>query len=485
MHQNANTPLPFRQGEKRGIIITSGHSVAGIKDYINYKGILKGRGEIILRKNREGSKTLKRKYAKGGNYIIRLMILLCLFVVPVSAFAEGATIPSIQSLNLELRSAVLVEPVTGQVLLSINAEQAYAPASMTKMMTGYIVADQVKKGVVSWNDVVTVKENASKTIGSRVYLALGETHTVKELFTAMLVHSANDAAVALAEYVSGSEQQFVTLMNEEAKRLGMEKSYYINVSGLDRADMPIRFRPQEQGENVMSAMDVATLVKSIIQDHPEIVEVTALPSYQFRASDREPLVNTNWMLESNKNTKYNQYAYEGLDGLKTGFTDSAGYCFAGTAERDGMRLISVVMGTKSLAKRFTETKKVLDYGFDHFELKQVVAAKSTPKGREIVPVKMGTKTEVPVVTEQAVHFILPKGSDISQLSYKTDFVLGELTAPLPAGTKAGTITYTYQIEGMDTVQQKTINMVATEEIEKAGWFRLMFRSIWEALSGLF
>ncbi|GED69851.1 D-alanyl-D-alanine carboxypeptidase [Brevibacillus reuszeri] len=438
-----------------------------------------------MRENKEGSKTFKRKYAKGRDYFISFMILLCLFVIPVSAFAEAAKIPSIQSVNLELRSAVLVEPVTGQVLLSINADQAYAPASMTKMMTGYIIADKVKKGAISWNDVVTVKENASQTIGSRAYLALGETHTVQELFTVMLVHSANDAAVALAEYVSGSEQQFVTEMNEEAKRLGMEKSYYINVSGLDRTDMPLPFRPQEQGENVMSAMDVATLVKSIFQDHPEMLEVTSMPSYQFRATDREPFVNTNWMLESNKDSQYKKYAYEGLDGLKTGFTDSAGYCFASTAERDGMRLISVVMGTKSMSKRFTETKKVLDYGFDHFELKQVVAAKSTPKGMEMVLVKSGTKTEVPVLTEQAVSFLVPKGSDASQLSYQTNFVPQELTAPFAAGAKAGTITYTYQIEGKDMIQEKTVNMVAADEVEKAGWVRLLFRSIWEVVSGLF
>uniref|UniRef100_UPI0035A15AE6 D-alanyl-D-alanine carboxypeptidase family protein n=1 Tax=Brevibacillus daliensis TaxID=2892995 RepID=UPI0035A15AE6 len=429
---------------------------------------------------------------------------MCFLVLPVSAFGETAKlmapsaesnaakttsdalkIPSIGSLNLKLKTSVLVEPITGQVLLSINADQAYAPASMTKMMTGYIVADQVKKGEISWDDVVTVKENASKTIGSRVFLAIGETHTVKELYTAMLVHSANDAAVAIAEYVSGSEQQFVERMNQEAQRMGMKNTYYINVTGLDPADMPITFRPEEKAENMMSAMDVATLVTSIIQNHPEILEVTTIQSYKFRVSDREPLVNTNWMLESNKNTKFKQYAYEGLDGLKTGFTDSAGYCFAGTAERDGMRLISVVMGTESMDKRFTETKKVLDYGFNHFEVKQVVAGNSTAKGVESVPVKKGKETEVPVLTEQAVHFMVPKGTDSSQLSFKTNFEVEALTAPFHAGTKTGTITYTYQMEGMDTVQEKTVNLVAAEKMEKAGWIRLLLRSIWEAFTSFF
>lgn len=424
------------------------------------------------------------------------MIMLSLFAAPVSALKEtgiytasatestaGTTTAEAVKLNLSLRSAVLVEPVTGQVLLSINAEKAYAPASMTKMMTAYIVAESVKKGDFSWNDVVTVKENASKTIGSRVYLAQGETHTVKELYQAMLVHSANDAAVALAEYASGSEQQFVTRMNQEAKRMGMIHTSYINATGLDRIDMPKNFRPEEKGENLMSAMDVATLVRSIIQDHPEILEVTSIPSFQFRASDKEPLLNTNWMLASNQNNnKYKQYAYEGLDGLKTGFTDSAGYCFAGTAERDGMRLISVVMGTESMTKRFTETKKVLDYGFQHFEVKQVVAENSPAKN---VSVKEGVKTEVPVVTEEAVHFVVPKGTDPSQLPMKTHIEVEALTAPFQAGIKAGTITYTYQIEGMDQVQEKTVNLIAAEQMEKGGWFRLMFRSILEFFTDLF
>ncbi|SFM35589.1 D-alanyl-D-alanine carboxypeptidase (penicillin-binding protein 5/6) [Paenibacillus sp. 1_12] len=458
-----------------------------------------------MKYNNEVSITLKCTKSISRKCLISLILLLCLFFVPVSTFAEttilmaqstesiaaktiseSVKIPSISSLNLKLKSAVLLEPITGQVLLSKNADKAYAPASMTKLMTGYIIEDKVKNREISWNDVVTVKENASKTIGSRVFLAKGETHTVKELFFAMLIHSANDAAVALAEYVSGSEKQFVTLMNQEAQRMGMVNSYFINSSGLDRADMPITFRSEEKGENMMSAMDVANLVKYIIQDHPDFLETTTIQSYKFRASDREALVNTNWMLESNKNvTQFKQFAYEGLDGLKTGFTDSAGYCFASTAERNGMRLISVVMGTESTVERFTETKKVLDFGFNYFEVRQVVASNSTAKGVDKVPVKKGTKTEVPVVTEQAINFIVPKGTDASQLSFKTSIMVDELTAPFHEGTKTGTITYTYQIEGMANTQEKTVNLVSSQEMEKAGWFRLMLRSLWEGFHNIF
>ncbi|GIP37260.1 D-alanyl-D-alanine carboxypeptidase [Paenibacillus sp. J31TS4] len=457
-----------------------------------------------MKKTKDLANPFKCKRPQRRNHALSLMILLCFFAVSASTFAEITIlaaplkeniatktseenkIPSIGSLNLKLKSAVLVVPLTGQVLLSIDADKAYAPASMTKMMTGYIIEDKVKKGEISWNNIVTVKENASKTIGTRVFLTKGETHTVRELYIAMVVHSANDAAVALAEYVSDSEQNFVKLMNQEAKRMGMTNTYFINATGLDRADMPITFRPEEKRENMMSAMDIATLVKYMIQDHPGFLEVSTIQSYQFRASDREPLINSNWMLESNKNNpRFKQYAYEGLDGMKTGFTDRAGYCFASTAEREGMRLISVVMGTESMDKRFTETKKVLDYGFNHFEVMQFVAGSSTAKGVERAAVKKGKNTEVPVVAERDVYFIVPKGTDASQLSFKTKSAVEALTAPFQAGTKTGTITYTYQMEGMDNVQERTVNLVTAEKMEKAGWFRLILRSLKEVIISVF
>ncbi|MCM3786746.1 D-alanyl-D-alanine carboxypeptidase [Neobacillus mesonae] len=399
---------------------------------------------------------------------------------------DAAKVPSPDTLNLNVRSAVLIEPTTGEILMSINADEAYAPASMTKMMTEYIVADKVKKGEFSWDDVVTVHENAASSIGSRIFLAEGDQHTVKELYIAMAVGSANDATVALAEYVAGSEEEFVKMMNEEAKRMGLTKTHFINSTGLDRADMPAKYRPSEEGETLMSAMDAAILAKYIITDHPDFSEFTAIQSYKFRDTDAEPMVNWNWMLESNKDiTNFKQFAYEGLDGLKTGHTQSAGNCFAGTAERDGMRLISVVMGADSNASRFTETKKVLDYGFDNFEVKQVVAAKTAVAGAETAPVVKGKETEAPVVTEQAVNFLVPKGTENPTPTFETSFEGEGLTAPVEAGTKAGTITYTYKIEGMASEQVQTVNLVTSEKVEKAGWFSLMFRAIGDFFGDMF
>ncbi|GGG10027.1 D-alanyl-D-alanine carboxypeptidase [Paenibacillus albidus] len=404
-----------------------------------------------------------------------------------TAPAKAVKIPSIESLGLNLKSAVLLEPTTGQVLMSLNADEPLPPASMTKMMTEYLVADAVKNGKFSWEDKVVVKENAAKQIGSRIFLAIGDEHTVEELYIAMAVGSANDATVALAEYVSGSEQDFVKLMNETAQKMGMKTAYFINTTGLDRADMPEKYQPESDRETVMSAMDAAILAKYIVTDHPDFTRFTTIQSYKFRERDKEPMININWMLEANKDiANFKAYAYPGLDGLKTGHTSKAGNNFTGTAVRDEMRLISVVMGANSEAHRFTETKKVLDFGFNNFEIKQVIAPKSVVSGYETVPVQKGKSKEVPVVTDAGVTFIVPKGT--VNPAIKTTVQINDpatVVAPIAASTKLGKVTYSYKADGMSEVQQKTVNLIATEEAEKAGWFKLLLRAIGEFFSDLF
>ncbi|KAA8787540.1 D-alanyl-D-alanine carboxypeptidase [Paenibacillus amylolyticus] len=447
----------------------------------------------------------KRQILKKSVASVMLINMLCMSaVMPVMAAAsdsgqvltaaatttktpaKAVSIPSVDSLGLDVRSAVLMEASTGQILLSVDADKAMPPASMTKMMTEYIVAEQVKQGKFGWDTVVTVGKNAAKSIGSRIFLAEGDQHTVKDLYIAMAVGSANDATVALAEYVAGSEAEFVKLMNEEAKRMGMKDTHFINSTGLDRADMPAEFRPAEDKETVMSALDAAILCRYIVRDHPDYKDFTTIQSYKFRPNDKAPIINYNWMLEANKNiTNFKSYAYQGLDGMKTGHTSNAGNNFTGTAERNGMRLISVVMGTDSESARFRETKKVLDYGFDNFEVKQAVAGKSKVTGWETVPLKKGKETTVPVVTDNAVSFVVPKGTQNLNVTFKASVTEADkLVAPIKAGTKVGTVTYTYKAEGMEP-QEKTVNLITAEEAEKGGWFRLFFRAIKDFFVDLF
>ncbi|MGG4132166.1 D-alanyl-D-alanine carboxypeptidase family protein [Paenibacillus illinoisensis] len=396
-------------------------------------------------------------------------------------------IPSADSLGLKVKSAILMEVSTGQVLLNIKGDEARPPASMVKMMTEYIVAEQINKGQFNWDDIVEIQNNAAESIGSRIFLAVGDKHTVKELFIAMTVGSANDATVALAEYVAGSEENFVKKMNEEAQRMGMNNTYFINSTGLDRADMPVDYRPAEDRETLMSALDAAILCRYLIKDFPDYKEFTTIQSYKFRPNDTSSIINNNWMLEENKDIRsFKSYAYEGIDGMKTGHTTSAGNNFTGTAERNGIRFISVVMGTSSESARFRETQKVLDYGFNNFsEIKQVIDEKSMVTGWESVSLKMGTKTTVPIVTDSAVGFVIPKDTQNIDVTFKTNISSeDQLVAPIKAGTKVGTVTYTYKVEGTDP-QEKTVNLITSEDVDKASWFRLFFRAIAAFFTDLF
>lgn len=431
--------------------------------------------------------------------------LLCGTLAPVMMFAEDTAVttdinppksvtitddiskkmPTADSLNLQVKSAILMDSETGKLLVDINADVPLPPASMTKMMTEYIITELVNQGKLSWDDEVTVQENAAKQIGSRIFLAKGDQHTVKELFIAMAVGSANDATVALAEYAAGSEQEFVKIMNDTAQKMGMKTAHFINASGLGRMDMPEKYRPDGEEETVMSARDVAILAQHIVRDHPDFNQFTTIQSYKFRERDTAPIINYNWMLEANSNiTNFKRYAYPGLDGLKTGHTDEAGYCFAGTAVRNGMRLISVVMGTSSEPERFLETRKVLDYGFNNFEVKQAIAAKAVVSGAETAKLKKGKSTTVPMVTESGVKFVVPKGAklDDQNMSYTTAMD-DKLVAPIKKGQKVGEITYTYKNNNGE--QHETVNLVASEDVEKGGWFRLFFRGIGDFFGDLF
>lgn len=449
----------------------------------------------------------KRKIVKKTIASVMLLNMLCFSAIPALALAEPAAeataetnkpaaeqpkaakpdkVPSMDTLGLQVRSAVLMEPSTGQVLLSLNSDNALPPASMTKMMTEYIVQHEIKQGNLKWDTVVTVQENASKNGGSRIFLAVGDQHTVEELYIAMAVGSANDATVALAEHIAGSEQEFVKIMNENAKRMGMKTAHFINATGLSRKDMPKKYQPEVEGETVLSAMDTAKLVKFIVEEHPDFSKYTKIQSYKFRERDSAPIVNLNWMLEANKNIpNFRSFAYEGLDGMKTGFTEEALNTFAGTAERDGMRLISVVMGAQTKASRFTETRKILDYGFNNFEIKEVIDAGSTVEGFETAPVEKGKEKEVKLATNKAVKFMVPKGSEGKSYTVEAKLDKDKVTAPIKKGTKVGTVTYSYKIDGVNNVQKATVDLITVEETEKAGWFKLLLRAIGQFFADLF
>jgi len=415
-------------------------------------------------------------------------MLCAVLIAPVFAFPHAPAASAASEPALEVSSAVLIEAETGQVLFAMNKDEPRPPASMAKMMTEYVVLEAIKSGRLSWSDTVVISEYADSVTGSGGLLAAGETYTVEDLFKNMSIFSGNDASVALAERIAGSEEAFAHMMNDKAREIGLsENTYFINATGLPRADMKDNAPASLPGETMMTAHDAAKLARRIVLDHPEMLEYSSMTEAYLKPNDeRYRMINWNWMLEGWKsyNNNFTPFAYEGLDGLKTGHTSAAGYCFTGTAERGGIRLISVVMNAASERKRFEETKKLLDYGFENFEKKTVLLPKAEIQELATVPVSKGKVKEVGVVTDQGVEFLVEKGTGPEKFTITVE-VAGEeeRTAPISKGQVVGKVTVSYAAPDGQTLE-KTVNLVTSDEVEKANWFVLLMRGIGEFFKDL-
>ncbi|OQR55990.1 D-alanyl-D-alanine carboxypeptidase family protein [Bacillus sp. CDB3] len=270
--------------------------------------------------------------------------------LPKTGLSEKVVPPKYIPPEIDVKAAIIIDASNGEVIYQNNENEAVAPASMSKMMTAYLVLESIHNGKVRWEDPVKISAKSAQTEGAKIPMQVNDTLTVKDLYHALMIESANNSAVALAEHVAKTEKNFVQLMNEKAQQLEMsDKAKFANASGLQEPD---------GSETKMTAADVAKLAYHLIKDYPEILEVTHLRQSQL-AFNNINVTNTNEMLNKNNKALY----IEGIDGLKTGFTDSAGYCFTGTAKQGDNRIITVVMGTKGKTKRFTETNKLMSYAF--------------------------------------------------------------------------------------------------------------------------
>lgn len=287
-------------------------------------------------------------------------------VQPVHRLVENRTISDqlikriwkITDIDLTASSVILIDAETGKVIYQDNSDLSLPTASMSKMMSELIVLEAIEAGELNWETDVTISDYAyaiSHHPGyASVHLVQDQTYTVDELFQAMAIHSANGATIALAEAVSGSEALFVQQMNQRANELGLEASIFVNSTGLDNRHLGEFFSVGTIDDtNKMSAQDLATLARYLINHHPSLLAITSQP--QYLANNRE-YINTNLMLADH-------VPYLGVDGLKTGYTNLAGYGFTGTVEQNGVRLVSVVMGTDSIMQRFIETEKLYEQAF--------------------------------------------------------------------------------------------------------------------------
>ncbi len=426
--------------------------------------------------------------------MIPILLLSLVVTTPISASAET-------DLGLNVDAAILIDAETGKILYEQNAEQALGIASMTKMMTEYILLDAIDEGTITWDQEYRVTEYTYQMSQNRalsnVPLRADGTYTIQELYEAMAIYSANAATAAIAETIAGTETEFINLMNQKAEELGLTEYKFVNSTGLNNADLngkhPAGTGPDE--ENVMSAKDVAKLAYHLLKDHPEVLETSSIPKKTFRegTDDAIEMENWNWMLPGLV------FEYEGVDGLKTGTTNFAGSCFTGTAERNGTRLISVVMnavneyGIDPVKKaRFDATARLFDYGFGQFSKQEIVPANYVFEEQKSIAVTKGKADSVGIAVKEPISLMIK--SNEKDL-YKPKLILDTdtLEAEVQQGTVVGKVVLE-RTEGTDygfiDGDNFTVDVVTTETVERASGFSLFFQaignffaSIWSGITG--
>jgi D-alanyl-D-alanine carboxypeptidase (penicillin-binding protein 5/6) len=369
------------------------------------------------------------------NHAKGLLYLVFLLVISASALARPLPIPEPPS--LDARSHILLDFDSGQVLAAKNPDKTIEPASLTKLMTTYILFDELKKGNIAKDDKVTISEKAWRMGGSKMFIEVGTQVSLDDLLYGMITASGNDATVALAEYVGGTESTFADYMNQYAREIGLENSHFVDASGW----------PHEN--HYMSAHDIARLMSAIIRDFPDL----------YAEYFGEKKFTYNGIEQYNRNSLL--WTDDSVDGGKTGHTESAGYCLSASAKRDGMRTVAVVTGTASRNARKAQTTALLNYGFRFFETGHLF-----DEGKQISQVRVwkGDATMLPVVAKGAVDVTFPRGQR-DALTTSAELP-SQLMAPINKGERLGTLQVKYNDEVLSEVP-----LYAGEKIERGGIFR--------------
>ena len=377
-------------------------------------------------------------YIKKIVSFILVFILLCsVTMIKPSALSEK---------ELTAPSAILIEPTTKKVLFEHNSHEKRPCASVTKVMTLLLIMEAIEEGKITYEEMVTSSQRASSMGGSDIWLEEGEQMSVDDMVKAIVVASANDASVAMAEHICGTEEEFINKMNQRAKELGMNDTTFKNCNGLD-----------EDG-HLTSAYDVAIMSAELIK-HEKIFDYTSIWMDSLR-NGKTQIVNTNKLLKT----------YKGITGLKTGTTNEAGCCMSASATRDGLSLIAVVLGCKTGTERFKDCATLLDYGFANYKYQLLSSPDEISKEIEV---KGGMKKSIELSYNINGGFVLPKGSD-SNLEYK--ITLPEyLEAPVKKGDKIGKVTYTTGKEELASFDIFAKN--ETEEINFGSVFNLLYNAL--------
>ena len=363
---------------------------------------------------------------------MKKIFTLLLFTSCLELYAQSFVAPAPK---LDLKAYILIEPQTGTVIAEYNSDLHVEPASMTKIMTGYVVADQIGNDLINLNDSVLISEKAWRMGGSKMFIEAGKRVSVEDLLKGVIIQSGNDASVALAEYAGGTEEGFVDLMNAYAQSLGMNNTTFLNSTGL----------PAEG--HYSSAKDLAYLTSNFINKFPEIYSLYKEKSFEFNSIKQ---LNRNKLL----------WRDDSSDGVKTGHTESAGYCLVGSAKRGGMRLITVVAGSSSDKKRFDDTQRLLEYGFRFFSTQEVLKKDQVYK---TVKVWGGQKSEAGLGVTANQILTLPR-VDFKDLQINYIYK-NNIQAPIKKGDVIGSI----EIISNDSPVLVT-DLVALDEVEAKGFF---------------
>lgn len=371
-----------------------------------------------------------------------VVIVLFVIVFQANSFAQFES---------SAGSAILMESSTGQILYEKNADKAMPPASITKIMTLLLGLEALEQGKVKWDDEVTISERAWRMGGSKMFVLVGDKVKYGDIMTGISVVSANDGCVALAEHLYGSEEAFVQAMNNRAKELGMVNSHFKNSNGLP-AD-----------GHVMSAKDISILARHLIQTQPKILELESQKEFTYndiRQFNRNPLLGV----------------FPGADGLKTGWTDEAGYCIVGTAQQNGQRFIGVVLNTKDEKQRAAAIQELLTYGFRNFK---EVTVKNAGEVVDSISVVNSKKLSVSVKLDKSVSVIIPvdREKDLKVLTTKN---INFLKAPVSSDTQVGKLEV--QLDGK-TLASSPISTV--ESAERLGFLGKLFKTIGDFFKSLF
>jgi D-alanyl-D-alanine carboxypeptidase (penicillin-binding protein 5/6) len=376
------------------------------------------------------------------------LILLCLFTQAVLAIDKP-------EFDLQTKSAILMDAKTGRILYEKNAHQKLPPASVTKIMTMLLAMEAVDEGRVKWDDKISTSELAAKMGGSQIWLEPGEEMTFEHLIKAVAVVSANDACVAIAEHLYGTEENFVKAMNDKAKELGLENTFFYNTNGLPPTDSDI------QG-NYTTAADVAKMSLELLK-HPKILKFTSIWIDHIRDGESF-LRNTNNLVRF----------FKGADGLKTGYTQEAGFCVSATAKKDGMRFIAVVMNAPNSKVRFNEARSLLNYAFSIHRSVDIVS-----KGEVVSKVKVfkGEIPEIDAVAKEDLKISVMKGEE--KEAVKQTRLNKEVVAPVKVGDKVGEIVV---LKGEEVLGR--VDLVAKEEVAKANFFKIILQLFKKFISNI-